>query len=103
MDEADSFSELDPGEKQRLFELGAAEVRGETAEAGWAMYQEFETPFGVRRYTNVRILDDGRIQAREYRVDVNDPQTALDVEMDRYLLENNIIDEIQWVTGPSDA
>lgn len=98
MTEPDPFSDLDPGEKQRLFELGAARKRGETPEAGWTMYRQFETPFGVRRYSNVRILENGRVQAREYRVDVDDPQTILDLEMDRYLLDNNIIHEIEWVT-----
>ncbi|MFF3229121.1 hypothetical protein ACFYV7_40465 [Nocardia suismassiliense] len=99
MDETDPFSELDPGEKQRLFELGMAEMRGETAEAGWTMYHQFETPFGVRRYTNVRILEDGRVQAREYRVEVDDPGTILDLEMDRYLLDNGIVHELEWVTA----
>ncbi|MGW4369152.1 hypothetical protein ACWEKT_26255 [Nocardia takedensis] len=98
MSEPDPFSELEPGERQRLFELGAAEMRGETTEAGWMMYQEFETPLGVRRYSNVRVLEDGRVQVREYRVEVDDPGTFLDIEMDRYLLEQGIIDEIEWFT-----
>ncbi|WP_406230552.1 hypothetical protein [Nocardia sp. NBC_01009] len=99
MDETDPFDDLEPGEKQRLFELGAAEMRGETSEAGWKMYQEFETPLGIRRYTNVRTLEDGRVQAREYRVDHNDPQTIFDLEMDRYLIENGVIHEIHWITA----
>ncbi|MEV4124187.1 hypothetical protein [Nocardia sp. NPDC049707] len=99
MDETDPFDDLEPGEKQRLFELGAAEMRGETAEAGWKMYQEFETPLGIRRYTNVRTLEDGRVQAREYRVDRNDPQTIFDLEMDRYLIENGVIHEVHWITA----
>ncbi|WP_405497711.1 hypothetical protein [Nocardia sp. NBC_00511] len=98
MDEVDPFSQLDPGERQRLFELGSAQMRGETAETGWTMYGQFETPFGVRRFSNVRMLDNGRVQAREYRVDVNDPGTIVDLDMDRYLLENGIVDEIVWVT-----
>lgn len=99
MDEKDPFDELDPGEQQRLFELGMAQMRGETAETGWTMYQEFETPLGVRRYTNVRVLDDGRVQAREYRVNVNDPGTIFDLEMDRYLLDNDIIHDLEWITA----
>lgn len=91
--------ELDPGEKQRLFELGMAQLRGETPEHGWTMYYEFETPLGVRRYTNVRILEDGRVQAREYRVDINDPGTILDLEMDRYLLDNDLVHELEWITA----
>ncbi|WP_157514304.1 hypothetical protein [Nocardia concava] len=98
MDEVDPFSQLDPGKQQRLFELGAAQMRGETPETGWTMYGQFETPFGIRRYSNVRTLGNGRVQAREYRVNLNDPQTILDLEMDRYLLENDIVDEIQWIT-----
>ncbi|MGW4371539.1 hypothetical protein ACWEKT_38490 [Nocardia takedensis] len=98
MTEPDPFAELAPGERQRLFELGSAEMRGETSEAGWVMYQEFETPFGVRRYSNVRVLEDGRVQAREYRVDVDNPGTFLDIEMDRYLLEAGVIHEIEWFT-----
>lgn len=98
MDEEVPFSQLDPGEQQRLFEIGTAQMRGETSETGWTMYGQFETPFGARRYSNVRTLENGRVQAREYRLNMNDPATILDLEMDRYLLENGIIDEIEWVT-----
>ncbi|MEU8901267.1 hypothetical protein AB0C65_35740 [Nocardia sp. NPDC048505] len=99
MDEDDPVAGLDAGEKQRLFEIGAAEIRGETAEAGWTMFQQFQTPMGVRRYSNVRVLDDGRVQAREYRVDRDDPQTIFDLEMDRYLMENGIVHEVHWIVA----
>ncbi|MEU0542087.1 hypothetical protein ABZ319_19675 [Nocardia sp. NPDC005978] len=100
MNETDPFDDLDPGELQLAFELGAAHARGETPDNGWKMYREFVTPLGVRRYSNVRILVDGRVQAREYRARMNDPATFLDLEMDRYLLENGIVHQIEWIVGP---
>ncbi len=54
---------------------------------------------GVRGYTNVRTLYDGRVQARECRAARNDPKTTFDLEMDRYLLKNGAIHELEWVTA----
>lgn len=42
---------------------------------------------------------DSRRRTREYRVARNDPQTIFDLEMDRYLLDNGIIHELEWITA----